>query len=130
MTSLKISFETGGARLVLDESVEGFDAVAQNGVVNLATQKGSDSSDEDRGTDLLTHALQGKVADLLAAQHIANLAAIDTLFYLRNSDELETTEERVSTIVLQPFEYDGKELHLSAIFTGNKGSVNGIDTTI
>ena len=128
--SLKLSFESGGARLVLDQTVEGFEAVAQNGVVNIATERGSDTSDPDRGTYLLRDALQGKVADLLSAQHISNIAAIDTLFYLRNSDEADTTEERVEAVELQPFEYDGRELNLSAIFTSNQGTVIGKDTTL
>jgi hypothetical protein len=130
MKSLKIVFESSGARLLLDETVENFDAVVQNGLVNIATEKGSDKGDPARGTNLLRDALQGRIADLLTAQHISNLAALDTLFYLRNSDERETTEERVDKLALQPFEYDGALLRVNALFTGTQGTVTGRDTTI
>jgi len=128
--SLKISFDSGGAVLKFDETVEDFDAVVQNGMVNIATEAGSDAGDSTRGTDFLREALQGKVADLLAAQHISNRAAIKTLFYLRRSDETDTTEERVDEVRLLPFEYDGFQLKVSAVFTGTNGTVIGTDTTL
>jgi flavodoxin len=128
--SLKIVFEAGGASLKLDETVEGFEAVTQNGLVNIATEQGSDSGDSKRGTNLLRNALQGRVADLLSAQHISNLAAINTLFYLRKSDETDTTEERVENLALQPFEYDGTQLRINALFTGSNGSKLGVDVTL
>ena len=118
MKSLKLIFEASGARLALDETVEGFEAVAQNGLVNVATELGSDKGDTARGTHLLRNALQGRVADLLTAQHISNLAALRTLFYLRNSDARDTTEERVEKLTLQPFEYDGEQLRINALFVG------------
>lgn len=130
MKSLKISFESGGGRLLLDETVEDFHAVVQNAMVNIATEKGSDKGDRSRGTNLLRQALQGRVADLLTAQHISNLAALDTLFYLRNSDDKNTTEERMEKVQLQPFEYDGMELRINARFTGTNRTVVGVDITL
>ena len=130
MKSLKISFKSSGSRLLLDETVEAFDAVVQNGLVNIATEKGSDKGDSKRGTNLLKNALQGRVADLLTAQHISNLAALDTLFYLRNSDATNTEEERVEQIKLQPFEYDGMELRINTRFKGTAETIVGIDTTL
>lgn len=123
--SLKISFGADGARLTLDETVEAFDAVVQNGMVNLATEAGSDKGDLERGTTLLRDALQGKIADLLTAQHISNAAAIDTLFYLRNSDETNTEEERVEKISLSPFEYTNEHVRVNVFFSGTQGSTAG-----
>lgn len=128
--SLKIEFGDDGATILLNDVVEDFEAVSQNAIVNIATEQGSDSSSSDRGTNLLRHALQGRVADLLSAQHISNLAAIDTLFFLRNSDETDTEEERLVSVKLEPFEYDGKNLKLNVIFTGTEGTVLGRETTL
>lgn len=130
MKSLKIVFEATGARLLLDETVEGFGAVVQNGLVNIATEKGSDPSDSARGTDLLKDALEGKVASLLSAQHISNLAALDTIFYVRGTDEIDTAEERLEALTLQPFDYDGASVRINAVFAGNQGTVVGTDTTL
>jgi len=130
MKSLKIVFEASGARIVLDDIVEGFEAVTQNGLVNIATEQGSAPTEPDRGTNLLKDALEGKVASLLDAQHISNLAALDTLFYLRGTDEIDTLEERLDTLTLKPFDYDGESVRINAVFTGSEGTVNGKDITL
>jgi hypothetical protein len=130
MKSLKIVFEASGARIVLDDIVEGFDAVTQNGLVNIATEKGSAPTEPDRGTNLLRDALEGKVASLLDAQHISNLASLDTLFYLRGTDEIDTLEERLESLVLKPFDYDGESVRINAVFNGSQGTVIGKDITL
>jgi hypothetical protein len=130
MKSLKISFGSDGAKLLLDTTVEGFAAVVQNSLVNLATERGSDKGDPARGTALLRQALQGRVADLLTAQHISNLAALDTLFYIRASDVKDTQEERLQKVTLQPFEYDGIQLRINSSFQGTLGTLLGTDTIL
>lgn len=128
--SLKIIFSAEGSTLDLANTVEGFAATVQNGLVNIVTEKGSDPGDPARGTDMFRDALQGKVADLLAAQHIANLAALDTVFYLRGTDDPAADYERVEKINMRPFSYTGERLELNAVFSGTAGSQMGVEETV
>lgn len=130
MKSIRIDFKASGCSLVLDETVEGFEAVAQNGMVNIVTAQGSDPGFPKRGTTLLVDALQGRMASLLASRHASELAAIDTLFFLRESDAPGTTEERAESVGLQPLGYDGTELELNAYFEGTNGTKVGYEITL
>lgn len=87
MTDLKVIMNGDkDTRLDLGSRVEGKQCVAQKCLVNIATEQGSDRLAADRGTNLLRAALRGVNVDANTARHSGNFAAIDTLFYIRQTD--------------------------------------------
>lgn len=124
MKGLKITFEATGATISTSEKVEGVAAQVQNSLVNIAQQKGSDKLFPNKGTDIFRQALQGRIAGLQEAHHLSNFAALDTLFFIR--DTLRDQDmTKISRVVLKPFEYSGNRLRITSSFEFSDGSVVG-----
>lgn len=87
MRGIKLQFSDKAPKLDLTTSVVDSDSTTQNVMVSLGTDKGSDRLFPARGTDLLKSFLQmGYVGDV-EAQHIANFAALDSLFFYRSTND-------------------------------------------
>lgn len=116
MTGLKINMSNGIVGISTTESVDGFTASIQNAMVNIATRKGTARIYPDQGTSLLSEAVSGKIVGINDANHASQLAALDTLFFVRSGDTYDTEENKVGEIVMQPITYDGNLLRISATF--------------
>ena len=129
MKGLAINFSgKAGATLFTDKAVSGFSCTAQNGLVNIACGKGEDPTFDSRGTNLYKDALAGKVPTFSDSYHIANFAALDTKFFLKQN--APDGEEVIEKVILDPVEFDGNRLLLKASFTSTSGTQIGITTTL
>ena len=129
MKGLAINFAgNAGATLLTSGKVSGFACTAQNGLVNIACNKGEDVIDADRGTNLYKDALAGRVPTFSDAYHIANFAALDTKFFLKK--HTPEGEEIVEKVILDPITFDGNRLALKASFTSTAGTTIGINTSL
>ena len=87
MKGLAINFQASGrAEVDLTRSAEALQANAQNMLVNLFTHSGTDFIYPQKGTTLLADGIQHLAVDLQSAQHICNFAALDTIFFARQTD--------------------------------------------
>lgn len=105
MTGLKVQFTDSGLNLVPDQAVDGSMTTAQNALVNIGTSKNSDWAYPERGTDLLQSAVRDGIPTQTTARHYANFAAVDTLFFLRDT-EAKTTDESLDLVELTPDRVD------------------------
>lgn len=111
MNGLKVEFTDTGMRLIPDQSISGIMTTAQNALVNIGTSKGSDWAYPNKGTDLLRSSVRDGIPTQTTARHYANFAAVDTLFFLRDS-EAKTTDESLEQVTLTPDRLD----HNLAVF--------------
>lgn len=125
MEGLAINFSADGATLSTTDKVEHFATIAQNGMVNIGTIHGSDPINTNRGTDIYNSGVLGKLTTYRAAYHATNFAAIDTEFYLRETDVDDPTYERVDSVTLEPKSYTNNVFTVNAFFTGENGSTVG-----
>jgi hypothetical protein len=131
MNGLKIDFSSaGGPKLDLASSIEGAYTSVQNALVNIATSQGSDSIFEDRGTNLLAQALQGRLVNLQAAQVASNFAAVDTTYFLATTETSQIPAERIQRIGLAPVVFNTNSLQLDAIFDMEDGTVIGVEALL
>lgn len=87
MQDIKINFNGESDTLIdLTAKVEGKSLYEQKCLVNLATKKGSDPVYPARGTDLMEGAIGGLVISTNDGAHLANFAAIDTLFFVSEQE--------------------------------------------
>ena len=129
MKNLRLSFDNGGLRIHPNEEVDGIDSEAQNALLNIGTIRGSDPIFPQRGTGIFLRGLQGKLGSRQAAIHEANFAAIDTLFFLRDTDP-HTTNDKLSEVKLQVTEFSLGRLSLNALMTTLSGATVGVDLTV
>lgn len=87
MTDLKIDFN-GMCRLNLSASVSGKDATAQKCLVVAVTAKGTDRMFPEKGTNLLKGCTGAVIISGNAAVHLCNFAALDTLYFINDTDGL------------------------------------------
>ena len=128
MKGLALQFSgASGITLAVTKKVTDFNCVAQNGMVNIACDKGSDFIYPDKGTTLYKDALAGKVPTFTDAYHYSNFAALDTRFFLKN--QAPAGVEVIDKVVLLPFTYTTAGLVLNASFSGANGTTIGITTT-
>lgn len=127
LEGLSVEFVASGARLDFSSRVSGFGTLAQNGLVNIGTVRGSDPVFPDRGTRLYRSGVVGEITNYNTAYHASNFAAMDTMFFLRRSDYVDSTHERIKTVKLQPVEFVGTRMRLQARFEGDAGSAIGKD---
>jgi hypothetical protein len=130
MKGLKILLSKNDTVIDLNNSVTGFDATVQNALVNIATQAGSDKIYSDKGTNLLKHAVTGKIVGFNDANHEAQIAALATLFFSRDQDTGAPSTERLGSIAMSPVTYTEGTLTISAAFTDLEGSRTLGTTTI
>lgn len=125
MNSLKINFGRGGAEMKFDETVAEFDATIQAALVNIATDRGSATAHPARGTNLLREAVSGRLVGEQAAQHAVNFAAIDTLFFVRENEPIDSGE-KLTEIVTEPVQLSVGAMRLRLQFRGGNGTVKGV----
>lgn len=124
---LKVEFNAkNGATLKLDEVVTGFAASVQNGMVNLGQRKQSSPIFPEKGTGLHAAALRGVLISLTDATHHANFAAIDTLFFSRETDPDAEEDGALASVELEPIELASGRLRVRARFESNSGEAVGI----
>ena len=103
MISLALKFNADGRVQLLPELCTGNACLRQNAVVHLLTSEGSDPVFPDRGTTLLRDAVRGAVVNRQGAEHVANFAALDTLFFMRQHElagEIGRTIETLRLVLL------------------------------
>lgn len=132
MQGLKIIF-TDKDNISIDPnaSVSDFDATIQNALVNIGTRNGTDRIYTDKGTTILTEATNGKIVGFNTANHVSQLAALDTLFFSREYETSDVLTTRLSAVSLEPVTYDGNKLKLQVAFTDQANSRTvGITTNL
>lgn len=127
---IKIDFASTAtpANINFDQLVEGFDAVAQNGLVNLGTHQGSDRLDDRRGTSLFSSATVGSLIDEGERAHATALAAERTRLFLRTREEeegIEDTDEMINEVGLEVSDVDLNQIVFNAYFINRNERVVG-----
>ena len=128
MKGLSIDFKKTGATLAVASSVTGFATVAQNGMVNIATSRGSDKVYPSRGTALYAQGVLGDLTTYKSAYHASNFAALDTLLFALDSNYEDDTDERLKSVKLLPVTYTGTTMRAQATFIGVDGTRIGKET--
>jgi hypothetical protein len=123
--ALAINFGANGASLDFEHSVSDFSATIQAALVNMGTNRGSDDAYPQRGTMLLRDAVSGRLVSEQVAQHAVNFAAVDTLFFVRAHEPVDSGE-KITEIVTEPLIQDVTSLRLRLQFRGDQGSIVGI----
>jgi hypothetical protein len=117
MEGLRISFEKSNVALAVTGSSTGFDCTIQNALTNIGTRKGTDHMYSNKGTDILLRAVQGKIVGMNDANHEAQIAAIDTLFFSRDYETSASGTIVLGAVTMQPLTYDGNALITTTSFT-------------
>lgn len=125
MKGLAIDFSPGGPGILLDAYVEGFNTTAQNAMVNLGTDLGSDPMWPERGTNIMRAALQGAVINFTSARHVANFAALSSKTFLISTEDARVTE-LLEDLTLSPVELSYMSLKVNAQITSSLGKVIGM----
>ena len=86
MKDIKIILNGDASTIDLNSMVEDKLLYEQKALVNMVTTKGSDPVFEARGTDLLIDAIRGKAYSRSGIIHIGNFAALDTIYFIHNTD--------------------------------------------
>lgn len=89
MKDVKIIFSGDSSTINLTEEVRDKNLYEQKVLVNMVTEKGSDAIHPDRGTDLLADSIRGKVYSRSGTIHVGNFAALDTIYFIRNSEPID-----------------------------------------
>lgn len=131
MKGLKIDMsQENGPVFELESKVEGANTTVQNALINIATTLGADPIFPERGTQLLAQALQGRLVNLQAAQVASNFAAIDTTFFLAETEISTSPSERIQRIGLSPIVFTLNNLQINAEFDMEDGTTIGADATL
>lgn len=117
MEGLKINFVDGDIFIDTENKVTGFSATVQNALVNIGTRQGTDKIYSTKGTEILKSAAEGKIVGFNVANHEAQLAAIDTLFFSREYETSRDPTVKMGKVFLDPLTYDGVKLRINAAFT-------------
>lgn len=121
MEDVRIVFNgAAGTHIDLTRRVSGKTLYMQKACVNVATENGTDPLYEDRGTDILSSALNGLILDDITATHYGNFAALDTLNFI-NFQEYAAVQESPDlitdiNITLQSLSVDSATVNYSLAF--------------
>jgi hypothetical protein len=126
---IKVGFDADGAKILTEETVQDFNALVQNCLVNIATSQGSDLVYPEKGTELLKDGVLGFLTNTGAVVASSSFASTDTLFFIRQTD-YEDTEESIEEILLEPVNFEVNFLELQSQFTSTQGQVIGLLTPI
>ena len=124
MRGIKLDLTQTPAALVLGDSVTGNTALVQNTAVNVVTAKGSDSVSPDRGTTLRRRLLDGRVLDIVTAQHEANFESVK----LKNSIQRDIVPQPGSA--LSAIRIDVLRIERLSYFTNIKLTVSDTNTPL
>lgn len=89
MTDLKIVFNGENSFIDITSSVKDKQVTEQKCLLNVATIKGSDRLYEEKGTNLFKQCIGGVLIDKNKAAHIGAFAALDTLYFINATDNLD-----------------------------------------
>jgi hypothetical protein len=117
MEGISINFLNGNIFIDTDKKVEGFNATVQNALVNIGTRRGTDRIYPEKGTEILQNAVQGKIVGLNVANHEAQLAAIDTLFFSREHETTTDDNVKLGQVFMDTITYEGTKLKIESGFT-------------
>lgn len=121
---LLINFSVDGASITQQECA-GVRVGMQQCGVNIGTDAGSDPLFPTAGTALLLDALSGKLFNETLAQHSANFAALDTLYFVRQHDDESLEEsERIQSIDLLVTGLGYQRVDITATFGTTNGSTS------
>jgi len=109
----------GGVR-ISGERVEGSRLTVQNALVNLLAEAGEDPLYDERGTDILEAASSGFITNVRNAQHAANFASGDLMFFSRAQDRA-TGGDRLKSVTLGSRIVGGNSLELDSSFEMESG---------
>jgi len=126
MKGIKIDFGNGEAVLVLGETVEKEASQVQNMLVNIATEFPAPVLQE-RGTQLLKSFARTGFVPKTFAQHAANFAAIDTLFFCKT---FNTEAASFTDIALEAPENGHGDLTFSLAVSFNGATIQTTDLSI
>lgn len=122
MQAPALNFLPSGEVRILPQMVEGSRLTVQNALVNLLSEQDADALYADRGTGILMEALSGFASTVRAAQHAANFAASDLLFFSREHDRA-ATQDRLKSVELRARIVGGNVLELDTSFEIESGEV-------
>lgn len=128
MTGLKLDFTPEGINILTSEMVEGVWANIQGALVNVGTGRGSDKTFVDRGTQLFELAVRNGIPSPNEAQHQANFAAVDTLFFQREQ-ERQTDADSPEALRLTPASLGAQRLELDLFYQTTDGRTFGLTET-
>jgi hypothetical protein len=117
MEGLKVNFLNGDIYVEPEAKVVDFDATVQNALVNIGTRQGTDRIYPSKGTNILKRAVEGKIVGLNVANHEAQLAAINTLFFSREYETSTNLPVKLGKVFMDTLSYDGTKLRLNSAFT-------------
>jgi len=124
MKGLAINFNAdASAEVVLDRSVTGAPAVAQNALVFCGCSKTTDLTYPERGSSLLQSALDGDLGTLQGARHAANFACLDARRFVSITTDLD---ESLAELRLDPTDLNLYKLVLQASVTTTLGNTYGL----
>jgi|JI8StandDraft_1071087.scaffolds.fasta_scaffold385024_2 hypothetical protein len=128
MEGIKINFLNGEIHIEPTEKVTGFDATVQNALVNIGTRQGTDRTYPTKGTTILKSATEGKIVGLNVANHEAQIAALDTLFFSREYETSTDLSVKLGKVFMDELSYDNTKLRINSAFanfseTITKGTV-------
>lgn len=115
-----LKFLTSGEVRIESYGAAGTRLTLQNALVNLLTEAGEDLLYAERGTEILNTANSGFVSNVRNAQHAANFASNDLLFFSRAQDRAQGGD-RLKTVVLNAHIIGGNVLELSSSFEMESG---------
>ena len=130
MEGIKVNFLNGEIYIEPNEKVIGFDTTLQNALVNIGTRQGTDRIYADKGTVILKSAVEGKIVGLNVANHEAQIAAIDTLFFSREYETSTDLNIRLGNVFMDPLSYDGAKLRINSAFTNFSQTITKGTVTI
>lgn len=128
---LLINFSVDGATITQQEC-SGVRVGMQQCGINIGTDAGSDVLYPTAGTSILLDALSGKLFNETLAQHSANFAALDTLYFVRQYDDDSLEEsERIQNIDLFVTGLGYQRVDITATFvTTNESTATTTNETL
>lgn len=117
MEGLKVNFLNGDIYIEPEAKVTDFDATVQNALANIGTRQGTDRIYPSKGTNILKRAVEGKIVGLNVANHEAQLAAINTLFFSREYETSTNLSVKLGKVFMDTLSYDGAKLRINSAFT-------------
>jgi hypothetical protein len=122
---LKVNFSHSGCSFDFAAPVVDKQAIVQDCMVNIATARGSDPLNPEKGTDLLKDTLQGGAINIISAGHIGAAAAVDTLFFMREED-LASQPIKLTKIKLKPITLIDRAVNIEAQFDFTDDTTIGV----
>lgn len=121
---LLIEFSLDGASITQQER-SGVRVGMQQCGINIGTDAGSDLLFPAAGTSMLLDALSGKLFNTTLAQHSANFAALDTLYFVRNHDDADWDEkDRIQNVDLSVTGLGYQRVDITAAFATTDGDTS------